>query len=132
MNPDVIGDANAAATLRGPKSVLPLVVLSRGTPRARFPSAGTSSLQVFGFKFRHSPLPPVAGNAPAEQAPASPWSLRAIIMPGNHVMLIAELRSIGRPGGAGPVMTLRLQGPLGAGALKTKLWEKGGRRNEGG
>jgi hypothetical protein len=47
-------------------------------------------------------------------------------------MLIAELRSIGRPGGAGPFMTLRFQGPLGVGALKTKLWEKGGRRNEGG
>lgn len=36
-------------------------------------------------------------------------------------MLIAGLRSIGRPAVGGPFMTLRFQGPAGVGALKTKL-----------
>jgi len=37
VNPGVMGGASVAATLRGPKGVLPLVVLNRGTPRSPVP-----------------------------------------------------------------------------------------------
>lgn len=90
VNPGVIGDASAAATLRGPEGGLS--ALAGEPPEARFPSAAASCLQVFGIKPRHSPLPPIAVTKNAETFFAPAPALAAGITPAElaRCLLVAR------------------------------------------